>query len=96
MHKKDGNDKWEVFRKGKPHQLADGLTKDHFITWTHNREMLLRAHLMNDPNFKEFSNKKQDGDTNKNMIEPNCVVQPLLEIVTSGEIEIDEDSIIRF
>ena len=45
---------------------------------------------MNDPNFKESSNNKQKGDTNEIIIEPNCVVWALLEVVTAREIEIDE------
>ena len=46
---------------------------------------------MNDPNFNEGSNKKQTGDNNVTTIEPNCIVQPLLEIVTAREIKIDEE-----
>ena len=43
---------------------------------------------MNGRNFKESSDNKQKGDTNDKIIEPNYVVQPLLEIVTAREIEI--------
>ena len=74
MHKRDGNDRWEVLRKDQLRQLVNGLMNDEFTTRKYDRGMFLGSHLMNDPNFKESSNNKQKGDTNEIIIEPNCVV----------------------
>ena len=69
---------------------------DRYIMWTHKREMLLGAHLMNDPNFKLTSSDKVKFDSDKSEIEPNCLVQPLLEIITVKDIEIDEKLLLSY
>ena len=51
---------------------------------------------MNDPNLNEGLNKKQTGDNNVTTIEPNCIVQPLLEIITAREIKIDEELLLSY
>ena len=58
--------------------------------------MLLGAHLMNDPNFKLTSSDKAKIDSDKSKIEPNCLVQPLLEIITAKDIEIDEELLLSY
>ena len=65
--------------------IIDALMSDQFNIWTMKREIVLGAHQMNDPNFK--SNQDDDQSIKRS----NCIVQPLLEIVTSRDIDIDDE-----
>ena len=69
---KNGTGKWEKVRKHRPHLIIDGLSQDNFKNWTVNREFYMGAQLLNDLNFHNTGNP----------IACNCVVQPMLEIVT--------------
>ena len=68
---------WEKVRKGCASLIINALSKDGFRKWTPKRDFFLGAHLMNDLNFKNT------GD----VIPSNCVVQPMLEVVTTQKIQ---------
>ena len=86
VESRNGTGKWEKVRKDRPHLIIDGLSKDHFKNWTVNREFYLGAHLLNDLNFKNT------GDP----IACNCVVQPMLEIVTKQRITKNTELFINY
>ena len=74
---------------------------DRYITWTKHRDMFLGAHSMNDPNFKISSTVKNKSDSDesasdKSIIQPNCVIQPFLEVITARDIEINEGLLIGY
>ena len=54
---------------------------DQFSRWTPKRDFHLGAHIMNDLDINNSSNT----------IPPNCVVQPLLEVLTTRDIKKDEE-----
>ena len=83
---KANNNRWEKVRKGRSPTIIDGLTHDSFQKWTNKREFFLGAHMLNDLNFK-----------NKGDIIPcNCVVQPMLEVVTNHAIDKDSELFINY
>ena len=83
---RNGTRKWEKVRKDRLPLIIDGLTEDHFKSWTVNREFYLGAHLLNDLNFKNTGDQ----------ITCNCVVQPMLEIVTTQNIRKDSELFINY
>jgi len=83
---KNGNGTWVKVRKNRPHLIIDGLSQDHFKNWTVNREFYLGAQLLNDLNFNNT------GDP----IACNCVVQPMLEIVTKQNITKNAELFINY
>ena len=48
---------------------------------------------MNDP---DFQSKINDRNTNDNIKKGNCIVQPLLEVVTATDIAIDDELTINY
>ena len=96
VHKRDGNDKWETIRSGQSRQFVDGLMNNSITTWKYGMDMFLGAHILNDPKYKDPQENKQTVDENVQTIEPNCSVQPLLEVVTTREIKVDEELLISY
>ena len=76
VKKTNTDDKWERIRKNRPSLIVDGLESDDYHKWTIKRQFYLSAHLMNDINYKNTVAEVQF----------NCVVQPLLEVITSQNI----------
>ena len=93
VKKHNQKDKWEKIKKDRPKLIVDALMSDTFNIWTTKREIFLGAHLMNDPDFKS---KKKDKNTNDSIEKGNCIVQPLLEVVTGRDIEIDDELTINY
>ena len=83
---RNGVGKWEKVKKGRPPLIIDGLSEDHHKSWTVNREFYLGAHLLNDLNFNNT------GDH----LPSNCVVQPMLEIITIEAIRQDSELFINY
>ena len=83
---KNGNNRWEKIRKDRKPTFIDGLTQDSFHKWTNKREFYLGAHMLNDLNYN------RTGDT----ICCNCVIQPMLEVVTKQAIDKDSELFINY
>ena len=49
---------------------------------------------MNDPRFG--LPPKDDSDSDDNVEAANCVIQPLLEVITSRDIEVDKELLISY
>ena len=96
VHKRDGDDRRETIRTGQSRKFVDGLMNNSFTTWKYGRDMFLGAHFLNDPKYKDPQKEKQTVDENVQTIEPNCIVHPLLEIVTAREIKVDEELLISY
>ena len=95
VKKKNGKEQWEKIKYDRPKLIVDALMSDRFNIWTTKREIFLGAHLMNDPDFKsQKKNKNEDEDDSKEM--GNCIVQPLLEVVTATDIAIDDELTINY
>lgn len=83
---KTGSNRWEKVRKGRSCTIIDALSRDDFRKWTVERDFFLGAHIMNDLNFK------RQGDT----IPCNCVVQPMLEVITAEVVSKDTELFIHY
>ena len=78
--------RWEKVRKGRAALIIDALSEDNFKKWTPKRDFFLGAHTLNDLNFKNSGE----------VIPSNCVVQPMLEIVTTHTIPKDSDFFLNY
>ena len=94
VKKRNGKDKWEKVRKGRARQIIDALMSDRYSICTKKRYFLLGAHLMNDPRFG--LPPKYDSDSDYNVEAANCVIHPLLEVITSRDIGVDEELLISY
>jgi len=86
VESRNGTGKWEKVRKDRSPLIIDSLSQDHFKTWTVNCEFYLGSYLLNDLNFKNT------GDP----IACNCIVQPMLEIVTTQSIRKNSELFINY
>ena len=103
VKKKNGKEQWEKIKYDRPKLIVDALMSDRFNNWTRKREIFLGAHLMNDPDFKskkkdknEDEDEDEDESSDDNIERGNCIVQPLLEVVTATDIAIDDELTINY
>ena len=86
VRKRNGDKKWEPIRRGGKKCIMDALMSDSYHKWNPLLDFHLGGHLMNDLDF----------DTPSNTTPPNCIVQPLMEVVTARDVKKDEELFISY
>ena len=86
VNKRDGSSKWECLQTGRKGSIVDALMDNSYAIWTPKREFHLGAHIMNDLSYKSTTNTTP----------PNCVVQPLLEVVAAKDIKKGEELFLSY
>ena len=86
VKKRNGDTYWDRTRTARAPFIIDALMSEAYSQWTTKRELHLGAHLLNDLDY----------NTPSNTTPPNCIVQPLLEVVTARDVKKGEELYISY
>ena len=86
VKKRNGDTYWDRTRTARAPFIIDALMSESYSQWNTKRELHLGAHLLNDLDY----------NTPSNTTPPNCIVQPLLEVVTARDVKKGEELYISY